>query len=109
VEQQLLPTGKTATNRRNERKWFSLNYMIFGTVMPRSPYRPWADKERSLFRAPPVPFNMGWYMLFAIAGIFLILGILGLAAFFCGREQLQAMLRDGDVLGRPPVRRAHSQ
>ena len=81
--------------------------MIFGTVMPRSPYRPCADKERSLFR--PRPFNMGWYMLFTIAGIFLILGILGLAAFFCGKEQLQAMLRDGDVLGRPPVRRAHSQ
>ena len=48
-------------------------------------------------------------MLLAIAGVVLILGILGLAAFYCGREQVQAMLRDGDVLGRPPVRRAHSQ
>jgi hypothetical protein len=48
-------------------------------------------------------------MLLAIAGIFLILGILGLTAFFCGKEQLHEMLRDEDVLGRPPVRRADSQ
>jgi uncharacterized membrane protein YqiK len=48
-------------------------------------------------------------MLLAIAGIFLILGLLGLAAFYCAKEQLQAVLRDGDVLGRPPVRRADSR
>jgi hypothetical protein len=48
-------------------------------------------------------------MLLAIAGIFLILGILGLAAFYCGKEQVQAMLRDGDVLRRRPVRPADSQ
>jgi hypothetical protein len=48
-------------------------------------------------------------MLLALAGIVLILGMLGLAAFYCGKEQVQAMLRDGDVLGRPPVRRAQWQ
>ena len=48
-------------------------------------------------------------MLLATAGIFLILAILGLSAFYCGKEQVQAMLRDGDVLGRRPVRRADSQ
>jgi hypothetical protein len=48
-------------------------------------------------------------MLLAIAGIFLILGILGLAAFFCGKEQLHEMLRDGGVIGRRAVRRADSQ
>jgi hypothetical protein len=48
-------------------------------------------------------------MLLAIAGIFLILGMLGLAAFYCGKEEVQAMMRDGDVLGRPPVRRAQLQ
>jgi hypothetical protein len=48
-------------------------------------------------------------MLLAIAGICLILGILGLAAFYCGKEQLHTMWRDGDALGRPAVRRANSQ
>ena len=48
-------------------------------------------------------------MLLAISGIFLIIGILGLAAFYCGKEQVQAMLRDGEALGRRPVRRADSQ
>lgn len=51
-------------------------------------------------------------MLLAITGIFLILGLLGLAAFFCarecGKEQLDAILSDGQVIGRPSARRAHS-
>jgi hypothetical protein len=83
--------------------------MIFGTVMPRLPYRRGADKERSLFCPRQWAYDMGWYMLLAIAGIFLILGILGLAAFYCGKEQLHTMLRDGDVLGRRAIRRADSQ
>ena len=82
--------------------------MIFGTVMPRLPYRRGADKECRLFRPRPQA-RKRWYMLLAIAGIFLILGILGLAAFYCGKETVQAMLRDGEVLGRRPVRRADSQ
>lgn len=48
-------------------------------------------------------------MLLAIAGIFLILGILGLAAFYCGKEQVQAMLRDGEAIGRRQIPRADSQ
>jgi hypothetical protein len=51
-------------------------------------------------------------MLLAIAGILLIVGLLGLAAFLCGREcgkeQLDAILSDGQVIGRPSARRAHS-
>jgi len=51
-------------------------------------------------------------MLLAIAGIFLILGLLGLAAFLCakecGKEQLDNLLSDGQVIGRPQARRAHS-
>jgi hypothetical protein len=51
-------------------------------------------------------------MLLAIAGIFLILGLLGLAAFLCakecGKEQVDALLSDGQVIGRPPAHRAHS-
>jgi hypothetical protein len=51
-------------------------------------------------------------MLLAIAGILLIVGLLGLAAFFCakecGKEQLDNLLSDGQVIGRPPARRAHS-
>ena len=84
--------------------------MIFGTVMPRLPYRRGADKERRLSRPrPQARKGKRWYMLLPVAGIFLILGILGLAAFYCGKEQVQAMLRDGEVLGRRPVRRADSQ
>jgi nitrogen fixation-related uncharacterized protein len=51
-------------------------------------------------------------MLLAMAGILLIVGLLGLAAFFCakecGREQLDDLLNDGQVIGRPSGRRAHS-
>jgi hypothetical protein len=51
-------------------------------------------------------------MLLAIAGISLIVGLLGLAAFLCakecGKEQLDTMLSDGQVMGKPPARRAHS-
>jgi hypothetical protein len=51
-------------------------------------------------------------MLLAIAGILLIVGMLGLAAFFCakecGKEQLDALLSDRQVMGRPSARRAHS-
>jgi hypothetical protein len=51
-------------------------------------------------------------MLLAIAGILLIVGLLGLAAFLCGKEcgkeQLDNLLSDGQIIGRPPARRAHS-
>jgi hypothetical protein len=51
-------------------------------------------------------------MLLATAGILLIVGLLGLGAFLCGKEcgkeQLDALLNDGQVIGRPPARRAHS-
>jgi hypothetical protein len=51
-------------------------------------------------------------MLLAILGILLIVALLGLAAFLCarecGKEQLDDMLGDGQVIGRPPARRAHS-
>jgi hypothetical protein len=51
-------------------------------------------------------------MLLAIAGILLIVGLLGLAAFLCGKEcgkeQVDAMLSDGQVIGRSSARRAHS-
>jgi len=83
--------------------------------MPRLPYRRLPDKERSLFRPQLVTFNgvlTRCYMLLAIAGILLITGLLGLAAFLCakecGREQLDDMLGDGQVIGRPSARRAHS-
>jgi hypothetical protein len=50
-------------------------------------------------------------MLLAIAGILLIVGLLGLAAFLCakecGKEQLDDLLGDGQVIGRPSARRAH--
>jgi hypothetical protein len=51
-------------------------------------------------------------MLLAIAGILLIVGLLGLAAFLCGKEcgkeQVDGMLSDGQVIGRSSARRAHS-
>lgn len=47
-------------------------------------------------------------MLLAMAGIFLILGLLGVAAFFVGKEQLDAMLSDGQAIGRAPARSAQS-
>jgi len=51
-------------------------------------------------------------MLLAIAGILLIVGLLGLAAYLCGKEcgkeQLDALLSDGQVIGRTSARRAHS-
>lgn len=40
-------------------------------------------------------------MLLAIAGILLIVGLLGFAAFLVGKEQLNSMRRDEEVLGRP--------
>jgi hypothetical protein len=50
-------------------------------------------------------------MLLAIAGILLIVGLLGLAAFFCakecGKEQVENLLSDGQVMGRTSARRAH--
>jgi hypothetical protein len=45
-------------------------------------------------------------MLLATAGILLIVGLLGLAAFLCGKECGKEQL--GQVIGRPPARRAHS-
>jgi hypothetical protein len=45
-------------------------------------------------------------MLLAIAGIFLILGLLGFTAFLVGKEHLDAMKRDEEILGRP-MPRAH--
>jgi hypothetical protein len=39
-------------------------------------------------------------MLLAIAGIFLILGLLGFAAFLVGKEQLNSMRRDDEILAR---------
>jgi hypothetical protein len=39
-------------------------------------------------------------MLLVIAGIFLILGLLGFTAFLVGKEQLNAMRRDDEILGR---------
>ena len=50
-------------------------------------------------------------MLLAIAGILLIVGLLGLAAFLCakecGKEQSDDLLGDGQVIGRTSARRAH--
>jgi hypothetical protein len=39
-------------------------------------------------------------VLLAIAGIFLILGLLGFTAFLAGKEHLKAMQRDEDILSR---------
>jgi hypothetical protein len=51
-------------------------------------------------------------MLLAIAGILLIVALLGLAAFLCakecGKEQVDDLSGDGQVIGRPSARRAHS-
>jgi hypothetical protein len=50
-------------------------------------------------------------MFLAITGIFLILGLLGLAAFLCakecGKEHSDTILSDGQVIGRPSARRVH--
>jgi hypothetical protein len=40
-------------------------------------------------------------MLLAIAGILLIVGLLGFAAFLVGKEHLNALRRDQEVLGEP--------
>jgi hypothetical protein len=40
-------------------------------------------------------------MLLAIAGILVIVGLLGFVAFLVGKEHLNAMRRDQDVLGEP--------
>jgi hypothetical protein len=45
-------------------------------------------------------------MLLATAGIFLILGLLGCVAFLVGKEHLNAMRRDEEILYRP-VPRVH--
>jgi hypothetical protein len=45
-------------------------------------------------------------MLLAIAGILLIVGLLGFAAFLVGNEHLEAMRRDGEILSQP-LPRAH--
>jgi hypothetical protein len=46
-------------------------------------------------------------MLLAIAGIVLIVGLLGCAAFFAAKEELEAMRSEEDILARP-MPRAHS-
>jgi hypothetical protein len=46
-------------------------------------------------------------MLLAITGIFLILALLGFVAFLVGKEQVNAMRREEEALGRP-LPRAHS-
>ena len=46
-------------------------------------------------------------MLLAIAGICLILGLLGFTAFLAGKEHLKAMQRDEDILSRA-LPRTHS-
>jgi hypothetical protein len=84
--------------------------------MPRLPYRRFIGKERSLFcpRLVHLPtrgaFNTRCHMLLAIAGILLILGLLGLAAFLCakecGKEQSDDLLGDGQVIGRTSTRSA---
>jgi hypothetical protein len=45
-------------------------------------------------------------MLLAITGIFIILALLGFAAFLVAKEQLSAMRREEEALGRP-LPRAH--
>jgi hypothetical protein len=40
-------------------------------------------------------------MLLAIAGIVLIVGPLGFAAFLVGKEHLEALRRDEEILGQP--------
>ena len=56
-------------------------------------------------------FNTRCNMLLAIAGILLIVGLLGLAAFLCakecGKEQSDDLLGDGQVVGRTSARRAN--
>jgi hypothetical protein len=46
-------------------------------------------------------------MLLAITGILLIVAILGFAALLVGREQVKAMRREEEILGRP-LPKAHS-
>jgi hypothetical protein len=46
-------------------------------------------------------------MLLAISGILLIVAFLGFAAFLVGKEQLKAMQREEEILGRP-LPKAHS-
>lgn len=49
-------------------------------------------------------------MLLAIAGIVLIVGLLGCAAFLVGQEPLEAMRRDEEILGQPlPSVHSHSR
>ena len=55
------------------------------------------------------PAPIRWNRNFVLILPLLLALMLGLAAFYCGKEQVQAMLRDGDVIGRPPVRRAQLQ
>jgi hypothetical protein len=57
----------------------------------------------SLFR----PVDVRWLMLLAITGIFIILALLGFAAFLVAKEQLSSMRREDEVLGRP-LPKAHS-
>jgi hypothetical protein len=40
-------------------------------------------------------------MLLAITGILLIVGLLGFAAFLVGKEHLDALRRDQEILGEP--------
>ncbi|HEY8716862.1 MAG TPA: hypothetical protein VIM00_15865 [Candidatus Acidoferrum sp.] len=46
-------------------------------------------------------------MLLAIAGILMIMGLLAFTAFFVGKEHLDAMRRDEEILGRPIPRQIH--
>jgi hypothetical protein len=46
-------------------------------------------------------------MLLAITGIFVILALLGFAAFLVAKEQLSSMRREDEVMGRP-LPKAHS-
>jgi hypothetical protein len=43
-------------------------------------------------------------MLLAIAGIFMILGLLGFTAFLVGKEHLKAMRQDEEIFARPMPR-----
>lgn len=40
-------------------------------------------------------------MLLATVGILLIVGLLGFAAYFVGREHLDALKHDQEILGEP--------
>jgi hypothetical protein len=48
-------------------------------------------------------------MLLAIAGIVLIVGLLGFAAFLVGKEHLEAVRRDQEILGELPRVQLHSR